>query len=75
VAIRVSGGGRQDSHLIYMSSIFYSLINEMDWIAGNSLYKSSPYTRQQQQSTMHAINIYNTQYRISYSKGNNSSIQ
>jgi hypothetical protein len=46
----------------------------MDWIAGNSLYKSSPYTRQQQQSTMHAVNIYNTQYRISYSKGNNSSI-
>ena len=44
----------------------------MDWIAGNSLYKSSPYTRQQQQSTMHAVNIYNTQYRISYSKGNNS---
>ena len=27
------------------------------------------------QSTMHAVNIYNTQYRISYSKGNNSSIQ
>jgi hypothetical protein len=47
----------------------------MDWIAGNSLYKSSPYTRQQQQSTKHAVNIYNTQYRISYSKGNNSSIQ
>ena len=46
----------------------------MDWIAGNSLYKSSPYTRQQQQSTMHAVNIYNTQYRISYSKGNNSSL-
>ena len=46
----------------------------MDWIAGNSLYKTSPYTRQQQQSTMHAVNIYNTQYRISYSKGNNSSI-
>ena len=44
----------------------------MDWIAGNSLYKSSPYTRQQQQSTMYAVNIYNTQYRISYSKGNNS---
>ena len=42
----------------------------MDWIAGNSLYKSSPYTRQQQQSTMHAVNIYNTQYRISCSKGN-----
>jgi hypothetical protein len=42
----------------------------MDWIAGNSLYKSSPYTRQQQQSTMHAVNIYNAQYRISYSKGN-----
>ena len=41
----------------------------MDWIAYNSLYKSSPYTRQQQQSTMHAVNIYNTQYRISYSKG------
>ena len=40
----------------------------MDWIAGNSLYKPSPYTRQQQQSTMHAVNIYNTQYRISYSK-------
>ena len=34
----------------------------MDWIAGNNLYKSSPYTRQQQQSTMHAVNIYNTQY-------------
>jgi hypothetical protein len=33
----------------------------MDWIAGNSLYKSSPYTRQQQQSTMHAVN---TQYTI-----------
>ena len=47
----------------------------MDWIAGNSLNKSSPYTRQQQQSTMHAVNIYNTQYIISYSKGNNSSIQ
>ena len=47
----------------------------MDWIAGNSLYKSSPYTRQQQQSIMHAVNIYNTQYRISYSKGNNSIIQ
>ena len=47
----------------------------MDWIAGNSLSKSSPYTRQQQQSTMHAVNIYNTQYRISYSNGNNSSIQ
>jgi len=31
----------------------------MDWIAGNSLYKSSPYTRQQQQSTLHAVNIYN----------------
>ena len=46
----------------------------MDWIAGNSLYKSSPYTRQQQQSTMHAVNIYNAQYRISYSKGNNSRI-
>ena len=46
----------------------------MDWIAGNSLYKSSPYTRQRQQS-MHAVNIYNTQYRIAYSKGNNSSIQ
>jgi hypothetical protein len=44
----------------------------MDWIVGNSLYKSSPYTRQQQQSTMHAVSIYNTQYRISYSKGNNS---
>ena len=41
----------------------------MDWIADNSLYKSSPYTRQQQQSTMHAVNIYNAQYRISYSKG------
>jgi hypothetical protein len=39
----------------------------MDWIAGNSLYKSSAYTRQQQQSIMHAVNIYNTQYRISYS--------
>jgi hypothetical protein len=37
----------------------------MDWIAGNSLYKSSPYTRQQQQSTMHAVNIYNTtKYRM-----------
>ena len=47
----------------------------MDWIAGNGLYKSSPYTKQQQKSTMHAVNIYNTQYRISYSKGNNSSIQ
>ena len=49
----------------------------MDWIAGNnSLYKSSPYTRQhEQQSIMHAVNIYNTQYRISYSKGNNLSIQ
>ena len=48
----------------------------MDWIAGNSLYKSSPYTRKQQQSTINACsNIYNTQYRISYSKGNNSSIQ
>ena len=33
----------------------------MDWIAGNSLYKSSPYTRQQ--STMHAVNIYNTQFK------------
>jgi hypothetical protein len=30
----------------------------MDWIAGSSLYKSSPYARQQQQSTMHAVNIY-----------------
>jgi hypothetical protein len=40
----------------------------MDWIAGNSLYKSSPYTRQQQQSIMHVVNIYNTQYRISYLK-------
>jgi hypothetical protein len=40
----------------------------MDWIAGNNLYKSSPYTGQQQQSTIHAVNIYNTQYRISYSK-------
>ena len=40
----------------------------MVWIAGNSLYKSSPYTRQQQQSIMHAVNIYNTQYRISYNK-------
>ena len=47
----------------------------MDWIAGNSLYKSSPYTREHQQSTMHAVKIYNAQYRISYSKGNNSSIQ
>ena len=47
----------------------------MDWIAGNSLCKSCPYTRQHQLSTMHAVNIYNTQYRISYSKGNNSSIQ
>jgi len=47
----------------------------MDWIAGNSLYKSSPYTRQQQQSRMHEVNIYNNQHRISYSKGNNSSIQ
>jgi hypothetical protein len=47
----------------------------MDWIAGISLYTSSPYTRQQQQSTMHAVNIYNTQYRISYSKANNWSIQ
>ena len=47
----------------------------MDWIAGNSLYKSSPYKRQQQQSIMHAFNIYNTQYGISYSKGNSSSIQ
>ena len=27
----------------------------MDWIAGNSLYKSSPYTRQQQQSTIFTI--------------------
>ena len=47
----------------------------MDWKAGNSLYKSFPYTRQQQQSTMHAVNIYNTQYKIAYSKENNSSIQ
>jgi hypothetical protein len=30
----------------------------MDWIAGNSLYKSSSYTRQQQQSIMHAVNIW-----------------
>jgi hypothetical protein len=41
-------------------------------MAGNSLYKSSPYTRHQQQSTMRAVDIYNTQYRISHSKGNNS---
>jgi hypothetical protein len=27
----------------------------MDWIAGNSLYKPSPFTKQQQQSTMHAV--------------------
>jgi hypothetical protein len=48
----------------------------MDWIAGKIAYiESSPYTRQQQYSTMHAVNIYNTQYRISYSKGNNSSIK
>ena len=47
----------------------------MDWKVGNSLYKSSSYTKQQQQSTMNAVNIYNTQYRISYSKGNNSSIK
>ena len=38
----------------------------MDWIAGNSLCKYSPYTKQQQQSTMHAVNIYNTQYDIIY---------
>ena len=30
----------------------------MDWIADNSLYKSSPYTRQQQQSTMHAVSSF-----------------
>ena len=47
----------------------------MDLIAGNSLYKSSPYTRQKQQSIMHAVNIYNTQYRMPYSMGNYSSIQ
>jgi hypothetical protein len=29
----------------------------MDWIAGNSLFKSSPYTRQQQQSIMHAEHV------------------
>ena len=46
----------------------------MDWIAGNSLYKSYPYTRQQQQSIMHAVNIYNAQYRISHSKGNRNLI-
>jgi hypothetical protein len=30
----------------------------MDWIAGNNLYKSSPYTRQQQQSTIHDCKTY-----------------
>ena len=34
----------------------------MDWIAGNSLYKSSPYTRQQQQSTIHAVTIHNIEF-------------
>ena len=45
----------------------------MDWIAGNSLYKILSIHKAT--ATMHAVNIYNTQYRISYSKGNNSSIQ
>jgi hypothetical protein len=45
----------------------------MDWIAGNSLYKSSPYTRQQQQSTMHAANIYNTHTQREITRVYNSS--
>ena len=41
----------------------------MDWITGNSLYKSSPYTRQQQQSIMHAVNIYTSSLAKGYDSG------
>jgi hypothetical protein len=47
-----------------MDNLVSTQFYEMDWIAGNSLYKSSPYTRQQnnQQCMQLIFTIHNIEF-------------